>query len=64
MATVLLAFGLVLVVEGIIYALAPSLVEQLLAALRGLPEETRRLIGLGVIATGLVFLWCAKLLGA
>jgi uncharacterized protein YjeT (DUF2065 family) len=31
-ATTLLALGLVLIVEGLVYALAPSLVEQLLAA--------------------------------
>ncbi len=63
MATVLLALGLVLVVEGLVYALAPSLVEQMLAALRAMPEESRRLIGLGAIALGLVFLWCARALG-
>jgi len=64
MATVFLAIGLVLVVEGLVYALAPSLVEQLLAALRAVPEDRRRLIGLGSIAFGLVLLWCAKMLGA
>jgi uncharacterized protein YjeT (DUF2065 family) len=64
MGTVFLAIGLVLVVEGLVYALAPSLVEQLLAALRAVPEERRRMIGLGAIALGLVILWCAKMLGA
>ncbi|MEQ8293014.1 MAG: DUF2065 family protein [Roseovarius sp.] len=63
-ATFFLALGLVLVVEGLVYALAPSLVEQLLAALRALPEQTRRLIGLVSIAIGLVLVWCAKMLGA
>lgn len=64
MPTVLLALGLVLVVEGLVYALAPSLVEQMLAALRAMPQDSRRLIGLGAIALGLVFLWCARLIGA
>jgi len=64
MATVLLAFGLVLVVEGLVYALAPSLIEQMLAVLRAMPVENRRLMGLGAVALGLVFLWCAKALGA
>ena len=64
MATLFLAIGLVLVVEGLVYALAPSLVEQLLAALRAVPEDRRRLIGLGSIAFGLVLVWCAKMLGA
>ena len=64
MATLFLALGLVFVVEGLVYALAPSLVEQLLAALRAMPIETRRLMGLGSVAFGLVLLWCAKMLGA
>ena len=64
MATVFLALGLVFVVEGLVYALAPSLVEQLLAALRTMPVETRRLIGIASIAFGVVLLWCAKMLGA
>ncbi|MEQ9257551.1 MAG: DUF2065 domain-containing protein [Roseovarius sp.] len=62
--TLLLALGLVLIVEGLVYALAPSLVEQLLQALRAMPIETRRLLGLASLAVGLVFLWCAKMLGA
>ncbi len=64
METVLLALGLVLIVEGLVYALAPSLVEQLLAALRAMPVETRRLVGLGSLAVGIIFVWCAHLLGA
>lgn len=64
MATALLALGLVLVTEGLVYALAPSLVEQMLAALRALPPDQRRLIGLGAIALGLALLWIAKALGA
>jgi len=62
--TALLALGLVLVVEGLIYALAPSLIEQLLAALRAIPEDARRLVGLGAIALGLLLVWWARMLGA
>ena len=62
--TIFLALGLVLIVEGLVYALAPSLVEQLLAALRAIPVETRRMIGLVSLAFGLVLIWCAKMLGA
>ncbi len=62
--TALLALGLVLIVEGLVYALAPSLVEQLLAALQALPVETRRIVGLVAIGCGLLFVWWAKLLGA
>ncbi len=60
----LLAFGLVLVVEGLVYALAPSLVEQMLAALRELSIENRRMLGLAALASGLLLVWIAKTLGA
>lgn len=60
----LLAFGLVLIVEGLVYALAPSLVESLLDHLRALPVEMRRNIGLAALALGLVLVWLGKLLGA
>ncbi len=62
--TVLLALGLVLIVEGLVYALAPSLIEELLAAMRSLSPEQRRALGLLAIALGVVFLWAAKALGA
>ena len=62
--TALLAIGLVLIVEGLVYALAPSLVEQLLAQLQLLSEEQRRLIGLIGVALGVFAVWVAKALGA
>ena len=37
--TALLALGLVLIVEGLVYALAPSLIEQMLVALSAMPPE-------------------------
>ena len=64
MSIFFLAVGLVLVVEGLAYALAPSLVERLLEALRALDEGQRRLLGLAAMAVGLVFAWAARHLGA
>ena len=63
-AIALLAIGLVLIVEGLVYALAPSLVEELLDTLRALPLETRRVMGLVALAVGVVMVWLAKSLGA
>jgi len=60
MQTALLALGLVLVVEGLVYALAPHLVEQMLAALRAIPPDQRRLIGLGALTLGLALVWLAR----
>jgi uncharacterized protein YjeT (DUF2065 family) len=63
-ATAFLALGLVLIVEGLAYALAPSLVENLLVALRELPLSARRTLGLLAIVAGLAFVWMASILGA
>tara|TARA_B110000503_G_C6786675_1_gene265525 strand:+ start:328 stop:522 length:195 start_codon:yes stop_codon:yes gene_type:complete len=64
MATIFLALGLVLIVEGLVYVLAPSLVEDMLAALRNMPIEARRVAGALALVTGLILLWFASLLGA
>ena len=61
--TILLAIGLVLVVEGLVYALAPSLVEDLLAAMREMPMETRRMVGLTAVVAGVALVWVAHALG-
>ncbi|WP_424979668.1 DUF2065 family protein [Leisingera sp. S232] len=63
MGVILLALGLVLIAEGLVYALAPSLVEQLLEMLRRLSEEQRRNAGLAALALGLVLVWLAFRLG-
>lgn len=64
MAFVLLALGLVLVVEGLVWALAPGLIEEMLAALAALPEGARRAMGLGALALGVLLIWWARALGA
>ena len=63
MAFILLAIGLVLIVEGLVYALAPSLLERMLEALRTLPEGAVRQHGLLCIDTGLLLVWGAFQLG-
>lgn len=61
-STIILALGLVLIVEGLAYALAPSLIEKMLEALRDLPLESRRSIGLTALALGVLLVWAAKTL--
>lgn len=63
MGVVLLALGLVIVVEGLVYVLAPSLVEDMLAALRNMPIEARRVAGALALVTGLALIWFAAALG-
>lgn len=62
-ATLLLAAGLVLAFEGLVLALAPSRIEDLLAAFIRMPVETRRLIGMGALAGGVLLVWIARGLG-
>ncbi len=63
MGFVLLAIGLVCVVEGLAYALAPSLMEKSLEALKAMSIEARRRVGLGALAFGVALVWGAFALG-
>lgn len=62
MAVLLLALGLVFILEGLVLALAPSRIEQILAMLAAMPAETRKLIGLLAITTGGIILTLGVLL--
>ena len=61
--TIIEGIALILIVEGLVYALAPSLVERLLEALRDMPLEARRLLGLSALTLGMALLWLANALG-
>jgi len=63
MSLLLLGIGLVLVIEGLVFALAPSRLEDLLEALRQMPVETRRMVGLGAVAAGVALIWLAGPVG-
>lgn len=64
MATILSALGLVLILEGLVWVLAPSLVERMLETLRDLPQAARRQFGALALVIGLILLWLARALGA
>lgn len=57
---IVLAIGLVLVVEGLVIALAPSRLEDMLKALSDIPFETRRVVGLVAIGLGVGLVWLSK----
>ncbi|GGE06404.1 hypothetical protein GCM10011345_09940 [Gemmobacter megaterium] len=59
-----LAIGLVLVVEGLAFALAPSRMEDIVALIARLPVEVRRLLGLAMLAVGVGLVWLARQMGA
>ena len=58
--TVIQGIALVLIIEGLAYALAPSLIERMLETLRAMPIDMRRMVGLSALATGVAMLWLAK----
>ncbi|MCO8145664.1 DUF2065 domain-containing protein [Rhodovulum tesquicola] len=60
MSFVVLAIGLVLVVEGLVFALAPSRLDELVDLIRRIPPETRRFIGLVAVALGTALIWLAQ----
>jgi uncharacterized protein YjeT (DUF2065 family) len=60
MTVIALALGLVLVVEGLALALAPSRLEDVVAMIARMPRETRRTIGLAMLAAGTVLVWLAR----
>ena len=61
--TAFLALGLVLIVEGLAYALAPSFIERMLQVLSEIPMQARRSFGVLGIVLGLILLWLAHFLG-
>ncbi len=59
-ALLLLAIGLVLSLEGLVLALAPSRIDELLDLIRRMPVETRRNLGLAALALGIALIWLAS----
>ena len=64
MTLILLGLGLVLVIEGLAFALAPSRMSDIVAMLAALSPEQRRMIGLAMLALGVVLVWVARQTGA
>jgi uncharacterized protein YjeT (DUF2065 family) len=54
------ALGLVLVIEGVLYALAPEGMRSVLRAALDMPSETMRRFGLGAAMLGLVVVWLVR----
>lgn len=52
--------GLAAVIEGLVLALAPARLDQVLEALSRVPPETRRMMGLGAMAFGVALVWVAR----
>lgn len=61
-SAVLLAFGLVLIIEGLAFALAPSRIEEMLRLLSEMPTSQKRQIGIIASALGVVLIAASRLL--
>jgi uncharacterized protein len=57
------AIGLVLIVEGLVLALAPLRFEDVLRTLAGFSRDQKRLIGLIAVALGAVLVAVARAMG-
>ncbi len=60
MTDFLVAVGLVLVIEGLLWALAPRLGLKLLAAAAQTPEQSLRIGGAVAIAVGVAVVWLVR----
>lgn len=59
-STIVFGIGLVLVIEGLVFALAPSRLDDLVAMMAAMSRDQRRLIGLLALALGVVLVWLSR----
>lgn len=60
MSDVIVAIGLVLVIEGLVWALAPGIGRRLLEATSTMPESNLKLMGAVAVASGVLLVWLAR----
>ena len=60
MEYLLLGLGLVLVFEGLVMALLPRRLDELVKMLAEMPIETRRTLGLAAMMAGIILIWLTK----
>lgn len=60
MSNLIVALGLVLVIEGMLWALAPGLGRKLLQAAAETPESNLRLVGAAAVALGVFVIWLVR----
>jgi uncharacterized protein YjeT (DUF2065 family) len=60
MSDLAVAIGLVLVIEGSLWALAPGFGRKMLEATAGIPEMSLRLGGAFAVAVGVILIWLIR----
>jgi uncharacterized protein len=59
--SLVLAIGLVFVIEGLLYAFVPGHLRGLANTLNGLSDEQLRIIGTAAIGAGVLVIWLARI---
>jgi uncharacterized protein YjeT (DUF2065 family) len=54
------ALGLVLVIEGLLYAIAPGSLKTLMLHLQEIPDDALRIGGLAAVAVGVALVWLVR----
>lgn len=60
MSDLAVGLGLVLVIEGLIWALAPGIGRRFLEAAARMPEAELRVSGAGAVAIGVLIVWLVR----
>lgn len=60
MGDLIAAVGLVLVIEGLLWALSPDAARRMLEAASDMPQQTLRTFGWLAVATGVVIVWLVR----
>ena len=60
MSDLIVAVGLVLVLEGLIYSVFPGGLKRVMAMALSLPDDVLRRSGLAAIALGVVIVWLVR----
>ncbi len=61
MAELVTALGLVLVIEGLLYALVPGQLRRMMETLRVLHDEQMRVLGTVALGFGVLVIWLAQM---
>ena len=60
MSDIAVALGLVLVIEGALWALAPGLGRKFLETTAEMPESSLRVVGAAAAASGVLLIWLVR----
>ena len=60
MSDFLVALGLVLVIEGLVFAASPGAAKRAVASVLEMPESTLRLVGLVSVGFGVFVVWLVR----